>query len=788
MSVAGIDFGNLNLLIGQAGKGGVDIILNGASNRQNATAVSIQGKQRFIGDAGANMAKSNILNTVQGMKLLVGRQFDDADVQRELARHPFRAGKMPHGGVGVYVTYDDQETLLSAEHYMAMLLVMAKEISEQANGGASIGDAVLAVPHWFTNAQRRGVQQACEIAQLNVLKITNESNAIALSFGIFKSAKKLFSETDNTYVMFADMGYTGFCATIVAFKQEHMTVLSTVCDREVSGRAFDDELVEFLAEKFQAATGIDVRKNKKAMLKLQAAAEKAKKTLSPAGVTEAAVNVECVAEDRDLNTILLRSELEKRISPYVERTKACVEQALREAGLQREQLAETEIIGGSTRIALVKKVLGEALGLDPAALNHGLKTTMNADEAVARGCALQCAMLSSRMKVKPFHIVDRMAYGIEAVFENEHHASKSESVSLYQRNDEIPHKPRRITFRNKTSDFSVTLQYDEAAAALLPQGESRFIGKYTVRMPANSEPRDVRVTFNLDKHNIVHVQSAELLEPLSEEESKKDEAADSKKDEAKDEDAGKKKFKKVALHVDVEEPGLSKEQVKEALELEARMAYEDRLITETADKKNEVESYIYNMRDKLDGPLKAFAAPAEKDSLKALMSEIENWLYDEGYETTKQEYERKLAELKKSGGPIEHRAHQQAQRPAAIDSLKKQIEMCKAFTANYDEAHAHITEEDRDRVRKETQNTEDWLYDLIGKQGEQPLHAEPVLTVELITAKRNALFAVANPVMTKPKPKPEAKPAPTPAEKESKPAAEEKKEEGNAEETKAESK
>jgi heat shock protein 4 len=125
--------------------------------------------------------------------------------------------------------------------------------------------------------------------------VANECNAIALSYGIFKSAKKLFSETEPMHVMFVDIGYTGYAVTVVDFLQENMRVLSSVCSREVSGRAFDDLIIEFMAEVFQKKTGIDVRNNKKAVLKLQAAAEKAKKTLSPAGVNEASVRfAKCV--------------------------------------------------------------------------------------------------------------------------------------------------------------------------------------------------------------------------------------------------------------------------------------------------------------------------------------------------------------------------------------------------------------------------------------------------------------------------------------------------------------
>ena len=153
------------------------------------------------------------------MKLLVGRKFDDADVQKEMAKMPYKTVKMPNGGVGISIKYNDEPLTISAEHAMAMMLVKAKDVSSKANNGVNIGDAVLAVPHWFTEAQRRGVAQACEIAGVNCLKVANESSLVALSYGIFKSAKKLFSETEPVHVMFIDIGYTGMSVTIVDFIQ-----------------------------------------------------------------------------------------------------------------------------------------------------------------------------------------------------------------------------------------------------------------------------------------------------------------------------------------------------------------------------------------------------------------------------------------------------------------------------------------------------------------------------------------------------------------------------------------
>jgi len=787
MSVVGIDFGNLNLLIGQTSKGGVDVILNDASNRQTATAVSIQGKQRFIGDSGAAMAKSNIKNTIAGMKLLVGRQFDDEDVQKELKKAFFKSEKLPNGGVGISVSYNDDPMVISAEHFMAMMLTKAKDISAGANGGINLADAVLAVPFWFTESQRKGVLHACQIASLNCLKIANESTLIALSYGIFKSAKKLFSETEPVHMMFIDIGYTGYCVTIVDFIQENMKVLATVCDRELGGRDFDDVIIEFLAETFQMKTGINVRGNPKAILKLQAAAEKAKKTLSPNGVSEAPISVECLAEDMDLNVVLTKPEFESRAGPLVAKLQGPVDKCLALADIRKEQIFECEILGGSSRINIVKKTLGEILGLDPAAMNYGLKTTMNADEAVARGGALQCAMVSSRMKVKPFAIIDRIPYGISASFKNEDDPSKTSTVPLWSMGGELPNKAKKISFKKQTEDFVITLVYDDSMVACLPPGESRLLARYTIKMVSApvAEGSSVTVMFTLDKNGFVSCMGAELKwevkdegkegEDSKEGEGKEDskEGAESKDGEAKASEAPKKKFKKTELQVVADIPGLSQQTIKESLEVEAKMAFDDRLITETADKRNELESYIYGMRDKLDGSLKVYATAQESSELKKKMDKAEDWLYNEGFDSTKQEYVRQLDDLKVIGNDVELRYNETANRPQAIEQLKKQMEMCKAFASKYDEASAHITEEERESLRKELSKTESWMYDIIGKQGDLPKTSAPVLTCDLIQKHRQTLFNFSNPIMTKPKPKPA--PAPEKPQAESKaPSSDEK--------------
>ena len=790
MSVCGIDFGNLNALIAQAGKGGVDMVLNGASLRQTATCMSFQGKQRFFGDAAASMMRSNIKNTIDCMKLLVGRNYDDADVQLELSKAFYKHCKLPSGGVGIIVDYNDEETTLPVEHVMAMMLTKLKDTVLGTNGIA-IGDAVLAVPSWFTDSQRKGVLHAAEIAELNCLKIVNEGTAVALSYGIYKSAKKLFSETEPVHCMFVDVGYTCYTVTLADFVQEKLIIRSSVCDRELGGRDFDDVIIEFMAEQFQTKTGIDVRRNAKALRKLQAAAEKAKKTLSPAGVTQANISVECLAEDTDLNCILTLAEFETRCASLLSRLEGPILEALGEAQIDRSEVAEVELVGGSVRINCIKKILSEVMGLDASQVNYGLKTTMNSDEAVARGAALQCAIESSRIKVKPFSIIERVQYPVEVqytadgadapVAESKGDDMEDEcvqcssgglnTIEIYARGDELPRKPRRLTFRNKTDSFVLQTVYGPAAK--LPPGQDRLIGTHTVKIPQEytSSPHDVRVTFVMDKHGCVQVSSAQLMEelpatpspaPQEPEENAAKGAEDKGEDKAATPAVPKRRFKKVDLHVETVCVGLTRKDIADCLEKEAHMANEDRIIIETADRRNELESYVYGMRDKLDASLAEFATNSEKAQFRELIDRTENWLYEDGFDSTKSVYTKKLDELKVLGNPIEKRLWEQSNRGEAVDAMKRQIEICKTFASDNSEAREHITAEEKAKVRAEADKAEEWLYDQLEKQGELSPYNDPIITVDSIGSKRKTLHTATKDIMAKPKPIPkkeEQKPA-----------------------------
>ena len=219
-----------------------------------------------------------------------------------------------------------------------------------------------------------------------------------------------------------------------------------------------------------------------------------------------------------------------------------------------------------------------------------------------------------------------------------------------------------------------------------------------------------------------------------------------------------KRFKKIDLEVVVDAFGLSREDIKASLELEASMAFEDQLIVATADKRNELEAYIYAMRDKLDGTLRAYCSDQEHTSFQSVLNEAEEWLYGDGSEAKKSEYQGKVDTLRACGNPIEQRLAEESGRAGAADLLRKQVDKCKEFCANYDDKYAHITEEERETVRKHATASEAWLFDMQEKQAELPKYVDAVLSIDAIAKQRNELFKTSNPVMTK-----RAPPPPTPA-------------------------
>ena len=571
MSVAGLDFGDLSCVACAARRGGIDTVLNENSKRKTTSAVSFQGSQRFIGEAAVPLARSNYKNTVHEIKRFLGASWNDPEVQAMIATLPNKDFFVETEGnkVGVKVSYNDEKMVLSPEELTAMLLGgMSNTIASWA-GQRSVADLVLSVPHFFTDKQRRALLDAAKIAKLNVLSLINDNTATALA-GIWKSARNMFHATDKQHVMFVDMGHSQFTVSIVAFVQGKLQVVATACDRTLGGRAIDGALVDKFAQEFSEKHKADPRTNPKALIKLTKACAKAKTTLTPEGVAFANVNVEFLMNDTDFRSKVLIEDFEEMCAPLVARIAGPIEKALAQSGLTAEDLHAVEIVGGSTRVRCIKREIARVLKLDTSKTNYGLSTTLNADECVAKGCALYCAMLSPAFRVKEFAVGDINALPIrvswtqdpvpaddgDAAMEDDagedqgENASSASSLVLFKSGAELP-KTRRITFR-RSKPFTISAEYDAEAAGALPPGTDPFIGEFTVSgMSAQEDdvPPTIRVNFRLDSSGVFSASSSQMLveikpkeeEKVAEEAKKEDEnaaAPAAEEGEAKKEDAG----------------------------------------------------------------------------------------------------------------------------------------------------------------------------------------------------------------------------------------------------------
>jgi heat shock protein 4 len=753
-----------------------------------------------MGEHALSGVTSNYQNTLKGLKRLIGLAYDDPRAQREMNDLPgVRFVPYPHvsgpSSIGVEVQFADQpSTIIPMEAIYGMMIKHMGEIAaEKAKSSSSSEgttgnmplekfmpqDWVIAIPNYFTDSQRRAVIAGCQMVGIQgVQRLMHESTAVSLAYGIFKDLRKEFTKDQPANVMFIDMGASAYTVSIATFEPGKLIVKSAHCDPDLGGRDFDMAIANWINTEFQnkykGKLSADPMQRPKGRIKLLSAAEKAKKTLSPAGVKEVHIHVEMLQDDYDFSIVLTADTYEKLCEPLLARLDAPVHAALKDAQLQTKDLTAVEIVGGSTRIGCVKRHLQRILG-DKLPLS----TTMNADEAVARGAALQSAILSPRFKVLPYEIIEAQPYPIRISWENDKATgmevnedgseSPTDSVIMFDRGLTFP-IVRRVTLR-RSGEFVVKAQYDEAAtSAILP---NREIAEFTIRSPSTTEEKKVRVNVKNDIHGILHLSSAQMVEEIEEE------TAAPEGGEATEASAGaggegteegkasseekKKKIKKTNLDFTTHRPlDWTTEEMNKVYELEVTMSNTDRVYLETAHMRNELESYIYDMRDKIasESILGMYATAEEKDAFITKNEAMENWLYEEGFDATKSVYAEKLSELKALGGPIEQRALEAQGRASAVSSLQATIDQYRSWVneSQSNEAYAHITDEDRETVRSAVDAISGWMYDMLDRQGGLSPNQDAVLKIADLTAKTQELNSKCGPIMRKPKPKKETPP------------------------------
>lgn len=786
MSVVGLDFGNQNAVIAAAGRGGVDVILNGNSNRLNASMIGF-ANSRSMGESAQTTATSNYRNTIKSMKRLIGLEYNEARAQAEMKLLPFTCVPLKHasGGpdsIGVRVKFNSEDIELPIEAVAGMLVkhmgeLVAKKSFESNSTLTTMKDLfptdwVITIPGFYTDVQRRALLNGCKIAGIDgVQRLMHEHTATALAYGIFKDIRKEFANKDEpTNVMFLDVGATSYSCSIVSFAPGKLIVRTAQFDENLGGRDFDMKIAEWIAAKFEdkykGKLSGKVMERPKTVLKLLAAAEKAKKTLSPSGVKEVRINLEMVMDDLDFNVNLTSYDYEEMSSPLLARLEPPIQRALKEAGLDTTDLSSVEIVGGGSRVGCVKRALAKILGLDSSATNHGLSTTMNADEAIARGAALQSAILSPRFKVLPYEIIEAQPYPVKVSWEKKPTDEDGTSeVIMFDRNSNF-NIVRRIALK-RDGEFTICSSYDEAASSKygFPEGATKDIVQFKIMAPPGGTNK-IRINVKQDINGCICLSSAQMIEEIIDDQVEKPEGKDEKDEETKEEGnkdepkvEKKKKTKKTNLsYHEIRPLEWTKSELDAAFEKEVAMANIDRLVKETADMRNELESYVYDMRDKIGSEthLKRFATNDETRHFTTTLEETENWLYEDGFDSTKSVYAEKLGVLKAIGNPIEQRYSESKTRPNAMSILQRTVEKYQnwlnssAGDVNFD----HITEDEFQKCHDSCDATSSWMYEMMDKQGSLAANQNPAVTTHEINAKTGELTKIISPIMHKPKPKP----------------------------------
>ncbi|KAL8280171.1 hypothetical protein RQP46_007501 [Phenoliferia psychrophenolica] len=756
MSVIGFDIGQYGSKIGAARNRGIDVLVNEVSNRATPTLVAFGSRTRMIGETAKTQETSNFRNTVGSLKRLIGRTIDDPDMEIEkkfLSADLIKVGNT----VGVKVQYLDEPAEFSATQLYAMFLGRLKDTA-QRELKTDVKDVVIAVPVWYADAQRRAVQDAAQIAGLNPLRLINDTTATALGYGITKTDLPPVGEPSKI-IAFVDIGHSDYSVSIVSFNKGQLVVKGTAFDRHFGGRDLDFALVEHFADEFKAKYKIDVRSNKKALFRLSAAVEKLKKILSANAV--APLSVESIMEDIDASSSLKREDFEALIAPLLERTISPLERALADAGISKEDIDAVELVGGSTRVPALKNRIEGFFG-------RPLSFTSNQEEAIARGATLACAMLSPVFKVREFTTTDLQLYPIKLVWEkNPNDAEDDGELVIYPKGSAIP--LLRATSLKKDGTFDVEAQY--ADPANLPGGINPWIGKYTVKnvpAPVDGAKQSVKLNVSLNQSGIFGFESAALFVdlPVVEEAAPEPEAMETDAPapvEGEEAPAAapapvakkaKKTTTKTPLSSIPSNSSLETSSKNDYAEREGQMAAGDKLVLETEDRKNALEEYVYDVREKLDGQWKKYVNSADADALRALASSSEDWLYtEEGEDATKSKYVERLDALKALGDPINLRFRDTEERPRALAALREAISGFSTKATSGDAKYAHLSEKDLQTVIETCANAEAWVGNKVASQAEKPLDVKPVVTSAEIRKKAEEISNICSPIITKPAPK-----------------------------------